>query len=436
MSKEHDHKLLPYTVEYGPLEETVPGFLKNRGDWEKLKEITGNGTWKDGSAIKVGVGDTGISKRHIERGDLKGAIAKDFTGSRSGTDDRQGHGSHTSCHIGARANDDGIEGLASDCQIVHAKVLGDQGSGSSQGIYNGVKWMAEQGVKVINLSLGGGGYSRTSDALYKELDEQGILVFASMGNSGQGGERGGYPGRYPSTFGVTAVNYDKKLAGFSSQSKGADLTGFGVDVLSCVSSGYARYSGTSMSCPDQAGVAALMVGFFDRKGIKVKNKAHYIELMEAAGAFEDLGREGWDEFYGRGFIDVWKVIAHYGEVTDPVDPGPGECGSLIGELDFGKFIGKFQLRRLAGGNVSADAEIVEIIELVLDLVKLIASEEFNFAELLSLLAKIFEIIRGREVSADEFDTVEFVDIIRDTLNSEEIMAMARRVIAFAEKVGK
>lgn len=351
MSEDKQH-LLPYTVDpvIGPLEDRVPGFLDKRGDWKKLKKICGNGTWKDGTPIKVGVGDTGISHDHMESGDLKNAIGKDFTGSRSGFNDLQGHGSHVSCHIGARDDGQGIEGLASKCQIVHAKVLGDSGSGSSAGIRAGVDWMGNnQGCKIINLSLGGGGYSSAADRLYKELDAKGVLVFASMGNSGQGGERGGYPGRYDSTIGVTAVDYNKRLAGFSSESRGATLTGYGVQVLSCVARGsYARYSGTSMSCPDQAGIAALLVGYFDRKGIAVKNKDHYIKLIKDAGAFEDLGRAGQDTFYGHGFIDIWKVIDHYGmpeEGETPEQPEPEfVSGKRIYTLDL-KILGKYHLIR-------------------------------------------------------------------------------------------
>lgn len=343
-----DHHLLPYTVHYdfAPFVDTVPSYLSQRGNWRKLKELTGDGTFKDGTQIKVGVGDTGISRQHVESGDLKGAYAKDFTNSRSGWADKSGHGSHVSCHIGAREDARGTLGIAAKSQIVHAKVLGDNGSGSSAGIIRGVKWLADEGCKIINLSLGGGGYSNSSDRFYKELDEAGILVFAAMGNSGQGGERGGYPGRYSSTIGVTAVDYNKRLASFSSQSKDATMAGYGVRVRSCIASGgYARFSGTSMATPDQAGLAALLVGFFDRHGIVVKNKAHYLDLIATANGFEDLGPPGLDEFFGIGFIDPWKVISYYGIPSDkpkdpkpPTDPTPDPdkvCGQLI--LEFGEY---------------------------------------------------------------------------------------------------
>ena len=350
------HHLLPYTIDYdfAPLAETVPGYLTKRGDWKALKEICGSGTWASGETIKVGVGDTGLSKKHIEQGDLEGAYAKDFTGSRSGWDDRQGHGSHVSCHIGAKQDDNGTVGIADDCQIVHAKVLGDSGSGSSAGILRGVQWLADEGCKVINLSLGGGNHNGHAARIYKELDEQGILVFAAMGNSGQGGERGGYPGRYPTTLGVTAVDYNKRLASFSSQSEDADLAGFGVQIRSCVANGrYARYSGTSMATPDQAGLATLLVGFFDRHGISIKGREHYIGLIKEAGGFEDLGRPGEDSFFGHGFIDVWKVISHYGKPAEkPSEPKPPTppasdktCGETIHDIDLGP-LGKYAIIRV------------------------------------------------------------------------------------------
>lgn len=341
------YRLPEYTVDeekdFITLSERFPEQLTKRGDFRRLQEICGAGKMKDGTPIRVGVGDTGISNTHMD-GDLKGAIRKNFTRDSDANDASSGHGSHTACHIGARGQGDGILGLAPECQIVAAKVLSNAGSGSSQGIYNGVKWMGqEQKCKIINLSLGGGGFSATTDRLYKELDAAGVLVFASAGNAGQGGERGGYPARYESTLSITAVDFNKKLASFSSTTRSADYTGYGVQVLSCVARGrYARFSGTSMSCPDTVGIATLLVGFFDRHGIEVKNKAHFIELV--APGVEDLGIDGRDTAYGRGFIDIWKVIEHYGlpeekpeEPEEPGKPGPApvpQPGEVCGDLVF------------------------------------------------------------------------------------------------------
>lgn len=301
--------------------ERYPPFLTLRGDFQKLKEITGNGTWADGNPILVGVGDTGLDFDHM-KGDLKGAERYNFT-TDPNAGDGSGHGSHVACHIGAKSNEDGIEGIASDCKIIAAKVLNNQGSGATSWIQRGVSFLGkDKKCKIINLSLGGGGFDRTSDALYKELDDAGVLVFAAAGNSGQGGERGGYPARYNSTVSITAIDYNKRLASFSSETSSANLAGYGVSIDSCWTRGrYSSISGTSMATPDQVGMCALLLGYFDRLGITVKNKAHYLELV--APGIQDLGQAGRDRFYGEGFIDPWKVIEFHGLPSEqPVEPEP------------------------------------------------------------------------------------------------------------------
>ena len=291
---------------------------------DKVFEIMGKGTLADGTSIKLGAGDTGLGKVHLQTGgDLEGATIKNFTRDRDAYDNHS-HGSHVTCMMAAKPQGSGITGLASDAKVYHAKVLSNSGSGTGRGILNGVQWLADQGCKVISLSLGGGGFSDEANRLYKKLDEQGILVFASIGNSGQGGERGGYPGRYDTTAGIGAVNFNDTVARFSSESEDVDLTGYGVDIYSCGWRGYTGMSGTSMSCPYVAGNAVRHIGYFDRLGIKVKNMAHYYELVKPA--IKDLSTPGKDRYFGRGIIVDSLLIDHYGipedKPKDPVIPVP------------------------------------------------------------------------------------------------------------------
>lgn len=90
-----------------------------------------------GEGVKLAVLDTGIDPDHP---DLEDAIVgmKDFTG--DGMEDVNGHGTNCAGIIAARLNDIGFVGVAPKCDLLIGKVLGNDGSGSSAGIADGVKW--------------------------------------------------------------------------------------------------------------------------------------------------------------------------------------------------------------------------------------------------------------------------------------------------------
>lgn len=248
---------------------------------------------------------------------------------------------HVTCHIGAKADGQGIEGIASDCGMYHAKVLGDNGSGSSIGIAQGIDWMVAQGCKIINLSLGGG-FSQQIENACKRASEAGVLVFAALGNDGTRGD--GHPGNSKYTIGIAAVDYNKRLANFSSRSSQAIFAGYGVQVLSCITNGrYGRLSGTSMATPDQAGLAALICSYCEKLGKPIKDNKDYFDRVKPFA--EDLGTDGWDRGYGYGFIDIWKFIEANPLPSDPVQPEPpiDPLDPPIECEDLGEFLGTVKL---------------------------------------------------------------------------------------------
>ena len=116
----------------------------------------------------VAVVDTGVAcENHGEFTrvmDLNGTRCLpgyDFVADREHANDDQGHGTHVAGTIAQTTNNGfGVAGLAYCATILPVKVLNRDGSGSLGDVAEGIRYAADQGAQVINLSLGGGGRSR------------------------------------------------------------------------------------------------------------------------------------------------------------------------------------------------------------------------------------------------------------------------------------
>jgi subtilisin family serine protease len=163
----------------------------------------------DGTGIKVGVIDTGIDLQHPDLADrVTGGFdfvgdAYDATdptsvpvpepgvGSRPGGDDCGGHGTHVAGIIGAggdpKAN--GARGVAPGVTFRAYRVFGCEGSTNDDTIAAAIELAFEDGMDIINLSLGSNnGFSNDflSVALGRVL-ELGMIPVASAGNNGRAG---------------------------------------------------------------------------------------------------------------------------------------------------------------------------------------------------------------------------------------------------------
>lgn len=188
-----------------------------------------------GAGVKACVADTGLDTRHP---DIAPNFAGGFDAFGGGTVDvfddgvaaTETHGTHVAGTVLAADNRVGVLGVAYDADLYHARVLGTQADGSVSGttsqVMEGVQWLADQGCKVVNMSLGGGSPSRTEEKLYKQLYANGTLIVAAAGNDGR--NRLSFPGGYETVLSVAAVDASNTIASFSNTGKGLDLVGPGV----------------------------------------------------------------------------------------------------------------------------------------------------------------------------------------------------------------
>jgi subtilisin family serine protease len=217
-----------------------------------------------GSDVVVSVIDTGIDLDHPE---FTGRIVPgyDFVDDDSVPEDGNSHGTHVAGVIAAADNFLGVSGVAPDAKIMPVRVLNDNGSGSISNVISGIRWSADNGADVINLSLGGGGYSQAMADTLQYASNRGSTVVMAAGN--EWANSPSYPAAHASENGIAvgAVDSNQNMPTFSNRA-GLEVLDYvtapGVDIYSTVIGGqYSFMSGTSMASPHVAGLAALIKNY-------------------------------------------------------------------------------------------------------------------------------------------------------------------------------
>jgi serine protease len=243
------------------------------------------------------------------------------------------HGTHVSGTIAAATDNSlGVAGVTWNTLIMPLRALG-RGGGTSYDVMQCVKYAAglpndsltvpSPIADVMNLSLGGGGFSQTEQNVFTEVhDIQGVIVIAAAGNESSSSPS--YPAAYNNVVSVSAVNINKGLAWYSNFGStidvaapggdtGADLNadGFPDGVLSTCGDDtgpsilftYCFFQGTSMASPHMAGVVALM-----KAANPALTPADLDTLLMSELITEDIGAPDRDDLFGWGLIDAFKAV--------------------------------------------------------------------------------------------------------------------------------
>ncbi|MBX7164828.1 MAG: S8 family peptidase [Pirellulales bacterium] len=279
-----------------------------------------------GETVRVAVLDSGIDERHP---DLVEAIddARDFTSSRRGPSDANGHGTHCAGIIGARQNDVGMIGVAPACRLLVARVLDAGGSGLGEWIANGMDWACDEGADILSMSLGAPAPDEQIGQAIERATAKGKFVICAAGNSGRADDVN-YPARWKGrphadrdSIAVGAVDAQGRVTRFSSRGPEVDIAAPGENVLSTyLRGGYARLSGTSMATPFVAGVVALVLARQRAAGQTAAPMRTLTDLREQLRhTARDAGETGKDDAYGYGLIDPGTMLA---EPSAPPEPQP------------------------------------------------------------------------------------------------------------------
>ena len=197
-------------------------------------------------------------------------------------------------------NAQGVAGVAFGVKVLPVRVS-NQASGSAylSDMANGVRWAADHGARVINLSYSGAQYA-TIDQAAQYARSKNSLLFMAAGNEGQN-VSSSYPD-YPSFVLVGATNSADARASFSNYGTAVDMVAPGETIATTtLSNGYANVSGTSFASPIACAAAALMLS---------ANPNLTVAQLESSlmSACDDLGAIGDDAVFGKGRLNLLAAV--------------------------------------------------------------------------------------------------------------------------------
>lgn len=294
-----------------------------------------------GKGVVVAVIDTGCALES----DRKCYQARDFKETRTekGYDfiarddhpkDDNGHGTHVAGTIAESTNNkEGVAGIAFEARVMGLKVLTADGWGTTADIAEAIRYAADHGAQIINMSLGGPMPDQVMHSACQYAYRKGVTIVCAAGNSGREGV--GYPAAFKECIAVSAVGPTGELSFYSSWGKEICIAAPGGDkskseadgVLQNTvingNDGYYQFQGTSMASPHVAGVAALIAsrGVTDPPAVR--------QVLEKSAKKKEPKNK-----YGAGILDAAAAVQSADE-TAREPAARFEFALLLGALGLG-----------------------------------------------------------------------------------------------------
>ncbi|HEU4959461.1 MAG TPA: S8 family peptidase [Sphingomonas sp.] len=295
-----------------------------------------------GKGIKIGIVDSGIDLQSTQFGNRIDPASADVAGAR-GLDDEGGHGTAVAFTAAGGRNGTGAEGVAFDATllVMRADAPGTCAKQDDKGepdcsfydsaIAKGITTAAQNGAKVINISLGGDAPSQTLLSAIAAAAQRGIVVVIAAGNDSAANPdpfadtAAKAPGSRNMVIIAGSVGSNDVISDFSNKAgDGATyyLSAVGEDVVApCPDSpNGCLWSGTSFAAPQISGAVALLAQAFPNL-----TGAQIINIL--FGSARDVGAAGTDAVYGHGVLDLTRAFQPQGTMSVAGGHGPVSLAS-------------------------------------------------------------------------------------------------------------
>lgn len=323
-----------------------------QGEQWGLANVQAPAAWvrATGAGAVIAVVDTGVDKDHPE---LKNRLTSGASWidcgrkavkpclSSSQWDDKNGHGTHVAGIAAAPLDGVGVVGVAPGATIMPVRVLDANGEGTSNDVAAGIRWAADHGADVVNLSLGGlpvasqlldaTGVNRVFSEAVAYAASKDVLVVTAAGNESMPicdddsfvranalcvgatdrrdlkawyGNFGGGAGGIGSTPGLDVVAPGGLGSVFCDDPEDVLSTyAISADTVCKSRIGYETLAGTSMAAPHVSGIGALLAQ------LGIKGPAAAQRVLTTA---DDLGSPGWDPVFGYGRVNASQAVTTTG----------------------------------------------------------------------------------------------------------------------------
>lgn len=306
-----------WLIEDGAKNPVVVAVIDTGLDWNH-PDIDWHNIWKNkGEVAGNGIDDD-------QNGYVDDVIGWNFIGTNNRPWDEDGHGTFVTGIIAAAQNKIGIAGLNRGVRVMVLKALNDFGQTRASFLAEAIFYAADNGARVINISVGGKKLTRTEQDAVDYARKKGALVVVAAGNEKE--NTSDYaPAGLKGVITVASTNPEDQRAVFSNWGEEIDLAAPGFDILSLraartdilrgipgikytpkssyigKNANYYRASGTSFSAPMVAATASLIFA----NNPKLTNEEVARMMLNSA---TDIETVGWDHLTGYGLLNATAAL--------------------------------------------------------------------------------------------------------------------------------